>query len=97
MLAYRSHEMMLPSRQQKGIGTSEMPVSQLNTQPVVSPVNASRQTSRAAAHHSGPERLAGPYSAVDLHLLSFASLSWRSLSLAKTAPKGALTATVNLG
>ncbi len=73
-----SHEMMLPSRQAKGIGTSEMPVSQLNTQPMVSPVNASRQTSRSAAHHSGPERLARPYSAVDFHLLSFASLSWRS-------------------
>jgi hypothetical protein len=97
MLAYRSHEMMLPSRQQKGIGTSEMPVSQLNTQPVVSPVNASRQTSRAAAHHSGPERLAGPYSAVDLHLLSFASLSWRSLSLAMSAPSPAAPTTVSLG
>jgi hypothetical protein len=50
---------------------------------MVSPVNASRQPSRTAAHHSGPERLARPYSAVDLHLLSFASLSWRSLLLAK--------------
>ncbi len=37
MLAYRSLGTMLPSRQQKGIGTSEMPVSQLNTQPMVSP------------------------------------------------------------
>jgi hypothetical protein len=78
-----SHEMMLPSRQAKGIGTSEMPVSQLNTQPMVSPVNASRQTSRSAAHHSGPERLARPYSAGDFHLLSFASLSWRSRLVAK--------------
>jgi hypothetical protein len=25
-------------------------------------------------HHSGPERLAGPYSVKDFHLLSFASL-----------------------
>jgi hypothetical protein len=82
MLAYRSHRMMLPSRQQKAIGTSEMPVSQLNTQPMVSPVNASRQTSRAAAHHSGSGRLARPYPAKDFHLLSFASLSWRSLQLA---------------
>ncbi len=88
MLAYRSHGMMLPSRQQKGIGTSEMPVSQLNTQPMVSPVNASRQTSRSAAHHSGPERLARPYSAVDFHLLSFASLSWRSRLVAKNAGTG---------
>ena len=82
MLAYRSHRMMLPSRQQKAIGTSEMPVSQLNTQPMVSPVNASRQTSRAAAHHSGSGRLARPYPAKDFHLLSFASLSWRSPQLA---------------
>ena len=33
-------------------------VSQLNTQRMVSPVNASRQPSRTAAYHSGPERLA---------------------------------------
>ncbi len=31
-----------------------------------------------AAHHSGPERLARPYPAVDFHLPSFAGLSWRS-------------------
>ena len=63
---------------EKWIGTSERPVSQLNTQPMASPVNASRRTSRTAAHHSGPERMASPYSVEDLHLLSFASLSWRS-------------------
>ncbi len=55
------------------------PVSQLNTQPMVSPVNASRQPSRAAAHHSGPGRPARPYPVEDFHLLSFASLSWRTL------------------
>jgi hypothetical protein len=93
MLAYRSHRMMLPSRQQKAIGTSEMPVSQLNTQPMVSPVNASRQTSRAAAHHSGSGRLARPYPAKDFHLLSFASLSWRSLPLATLSPSDAGEAT----
>jgi uncharacterized membrane protein len=49
---------MLPSLQRYEIGTSEKPVSQLNTQPMVSPVNASRQASRTAAHHSVPERLA---------------------------------------
>jgi hypothetical protein len=54
------------------------PVSQLNTQPVVSPVNASRRPSRDAAHHSGPGRLAKPFPVEDLHLLSFASLSWRT-------------------
>jgi hypothetical protein len=36
------------------------PVSQLNTWPVVSPVNASRRPSRDAAHHSGSRRLAKP-------------------------------------
>jgi hypothetical protein len=42
MLSSSSHGTMLSSGQQKGIDTSEMPVSQLNTQPMVSPVNASR-------------------------------------------------------
>src|SRR5262245_17428725 len=37
------------------------PVSQLNTWPVVSPVNASRRPSRDAAHHSGLGRLARPF------------------------------------
>src|SRR5262249_34358638 len=37
------------------------PVSQLNTWPVVSPVNASRRRSRDAAHHSGLGRLARPF------------------------------------
>src|ERR1700691_630030 len=36
------------------------PVSQLNTWPVVSPVNASRRPSRDPAHHSGSGRLARP-------------------------------------
>jgi len=54
------------------------PVSQLNTWPVVSPVNASRRPSRDVAHHSGSGRLATPYPVKDLHLLFFASLSWRT-------------------
>ena len=45
--------MMLPSPQRKKIGTLEKPISQLNTQLMVPPVNASRQPSRAAAHRSG--------------------------------------------
>ncbi len=73
-----AHRVMLPSRQRKGIGTSEKPVSQLNTQPMVSPVNASRLPSRTTAHHSGPKRLARPYFVENFHLLSFASLSWRT-------------------
>ena len=83
-----SHGMMLPSPHQKKISTLEKPVSQLNTQLMVSPVNASRRPSRAAAHHSGPERLARPYSAVDFHLLSFASLSWRSPLMAISGCQG---------
>ena len=64
------------------------PVSQLNTQPMVSPVNASRLASRPEllAHHSGPEPLARLCSAVDFHLLSFASLSWRSPDLGHKEP-----------
>jgi hypothetical protein len=40
------------------------PVSQLNTWPVVSPVNASRRPSRDAAHHSGLGWLARPFSVI---------------------------------
>ncbi len=41
---------------------------------MVSPVNASRLPSRVAAHHSGPERLAKPYSVEDFHLLILCQL-----------------------
>ena len=54
------------------------PISRLNTQPMVSPVNASRLPSRVAAHHSGSRLLAKLYRIEDFHLLSFASLSWRT-------------------
>jgi hypothetical protein len=50
-----------------------MAVSQLNTQPMVSSVNASRWPSRDTTHHSRPERMARPYPVGDFHLLSFAS------------------------
>ncbi len=93
---HSSHGTMLSSGQQKGIDTSEKPVSQLNTQPMVSPVNASRQTSRSAAHHSGPGRLARPYPTKDFHLLSFASLSWRSPLLATSGGSGHLAGTTAL-
>src|ERR1700724_1089085 len=46
---------------------------QLNTWPVVSPVNASRRPSLDAAHHSGSGRMASPYPVGDFHLLFFAS------------------------
>jgi len=45
---------------------------------MVSPVNASRLPSRVSAHHSGSRWLAKPYLVEDFHLLSFASLSWRT-------------------
>ena len=48
-------------------------MKQLNTWPVVSPVNASRRPSRDAAHHSGSGRMASPFPMGDLHLLFFAS------------------------
>ena len=54
------------------------PISQLNTQPMISPVNASRLFSRITAHHSGSGWLARPFPVEDFHLLSFASLSWRT-------------------
>src|SRR5947199_2866397 len=64
------------------------PVSQLNTWPVVSPVNASRRPSRDAAHHSGSGRMAGPYPMGDFHLLFFASFpgALRSGSIASFRP-----------
>ncbi len=88
--------MVLSSAQQKGIDTSEKPVSRLNTQSMVSPVNASRQPSRTAAHHSGPGRLARPYTAGDFHLLSFASLSWRSPLMAMSGGSGHVAVTSGL-
>jgi hypothetical protein len=54
------------------------PVSQLNTQPMASPVNASPKPSRAYMHHSGSGRTVNPYSVEDFHLLSFASFAWRT-------------------
>src|SRR6195256_2225309 len=56
------------------------PISQLNTWPVVSPVNASRRPSRDVAHHSGSGRLAIPYPVKDSHLLFFVSFAWRTPS-----------------
>jgi len=54
------------------------PISQLNTQPMVSSVNASRLPSQVTAHHSGSRRWARPYLVEDFHFLSIASLSWRT-------------------
>ena len=81
-LVYQSDNDSLCVSTSEKIGALERPVLELNTQLMVSPVNASRLPSRAAAHHSGPERPTRSYSAVGFHLLSFASLSWRSRLLA---------------
>src|SRR4030081_3756243 len=66
------------------------PVSQLNTWPVVSPVNASRRPSRDAAHHSGSGRMASPYPMGDFHLLFFASFSWRTPKWVNPCPSATL-------
>ena len=62
------------------------PLSLLNTQPMVPPVNASPAPSRVPAHYTGPERLAGPYSVEDFHLLSFARFAWRTPLVAVCCP-----------
>src|SRR4051812_9114087 len=78
------HGTMSPFLQRNEIGTSKLePISQLNTWPVVSPVNASRRPSRDDAHHSGSGRLAIPYPVKDSHLLFFASFAWRTPSRVK--------------
>ena len=46
----------------------------LNTSPATSPVNASRHPSRTDVHHSGPVRLATPYTVADFHRLPSAGL-----------------------
>ena len=51
---------------------------------VVSAVNASPQPSRAAAHDSGPGRLARPYPAGDFHPLTWAVLCWCPTAVARS-------------
>src|SRR5882757_7607243 len=63
------------------------PVSQLNTWPVVSPVNASRRPSRDAAHHSGSGRLARPSPWGTFTSYSLPA-SWRTPSRVRLGPDG---------
>ena len=51
-VAFRAHQ---------DVSIPEPSVTRLNTLPTSSPVNASPQHSRAAAHNSGPDRFARPY------------------------------------
>ena len=80
---YSAHISVAFSSEERNQHPGIKPISQLNTQPMVPPVNASRLSSRITAHHSGPKRLARPYFVEDFHLLSFASLSWRTLIRAR--------------
>src|SRR6202158_6077866 len=66
------------------------PVSQLNTWPVVSPVNASRRPSRDAAHHSGSGRLARPSPWGTFTSYSLPA-SWRTPSWVNNGPGGRKT------
>jgi hypothetical protein len=61
------------------------PVSQLNTWPVVSPVNASRRPSRDAVHHSGSGRLARPSPWGTFTSYSLPA-SWRTPRWVKNSP-----------
>jgi hypothetical protein len=73
----------LPSRQRTRSHLGIRPVSQLNTWPVVSPVNASRQPSRAEPRASlGVGRLARPSPWGTFTSYS----SWRSQSWVRTRP-----------
>src|SRR5271163_3911290 len=56
-----THPPVLPSAMLNGIGTPVAIISQLNTLPALSPVNASMATLRLATHDSGPGRLATPF------------------------------------
>jgi hypothetical protein len=60
MLA-RAHPPVLPSAMQNDGGTLVAIVSQLNTRPACTPVNASMAASRLATHDSGPGWFATPF------------------------------------
>ena len=61
-------EAVWPSRSIDTVGTPMGLFSELNGRPARTPVNASPRTSRSAAHDSGTERRATPYSVQLLHL-----------------------------
>ena len=51
---------VLPSAMLNDVGTPVAIISQLNTLPACTPVNASMAASRLATHDSGPGRIATP-------------------------------------
>ena len=55
-------------------------ISELNTQPGLSPVNASMSGLPHTTHHSGPRRLAKSYLVRNLHSLQSSGLCWRTVS-----------------
>ena len=56
-----THPPVLPSDLGDGVGTPVAFISQLNTLPACTPVNASMAASRLAAHDSGPGWIAIPF------------------------------------
>ena len=55
-------------------------ISELNTQPGLSPVNASTGWLPIQTHHSGPRRLAKSYLVRNFHSLPSSGFHWRTLS-----------------
>ena len=56
-----AHPLVLPSAMLNGVGTPIAIISQLNTLPACTPVNASMATSRLSMHDSGSGWLATPF------------------------------------
>jgi hypothetical protein len=56
-----AHPSVLPSTLLNGVGTPVAIISQLNTQPVCAPVNASPVASRPPTHDSGSGWFATPF------------------------------------
>ena len=76
---------MLPSPSSYTVGTPETVISELNTEPMHTPANASPRHRWSSRHSSGPERIANPYSVEDLalkpHLLLHAGFNRRFLDV----------------
>ena len=71
---------MLPSPCQDKVGHHTEVISELNTQPGLSPVNASPCQLPVTTHHSGPRRLAKSYLVRNFHSLQSSGFCWRTLT-----------------